>query len=146
MSLITTRTARSVIYFVCIGGLLVLNSLVVLFIWNYLIPTLRIANYQFRISFLEGAGISAFTYVIAFSIRYGLQGERPLDFIRYGKKKQESERKREMKERCSHLTAEQREALKHELVTTCGCKEHNGSGINTEGNMDVSQVKEITVK
>lgn len=119
MSLTSTRTARAVIYFCCIGGLLVFNSLVVMFLWNHVIPTLSVSFNHYHLNFLEGAGISAFTYVIVFAVRYGIQDR---------KKVGESERQREhsaMRERCSHLTPEQREALKHELITTCGCKEEN---------------------
>lgn len=107
------------IYFCCIGGLLVFNSLVVMFLWNYVIPNFPTRINYYQLNFLEGAGITAFTYVFVFAVRYGIQ-ER--------KRGREEESRREnsaMRERCSHLTPEQREALKHELVVTCGCKEES---------------------
>lgn len=113
------------IYFCCIGGLLVFNSLVVVFFFNSVLPLLPNSSVHFDITFLEGAGISAFMYVIAFAVGYGMKGEHPLDLIRYRRNRNVStdDRKQAMRERCSHLTPEQREALKHELVATCGCKE-----------------------
>jgi len=112
MSFLTTRTARTMIYFGCIGGLLVFNSFIVLFLWNTITPSIAPTTYNLSpITFLEGSGITAFAYVIAFSVRYGLQQKR------------QAKQKENLKERCSALTTEQREALKHELVTSCGCKE-----------------------
>lgn len=121
MPILTSRTARTVIYFGCIGGLLVLNSAVVMFIWNSLAPSLLPITYNLSpITFLEGSGVTAFTYVIAFSIRYGLQQKRA------------SEKKEAMKERCNNMTQEQRDALKHELIASCGCKESEPNAIERE--------------
>ena len=121
MPILTTRTARTVIYFGCIGGLLVLNSAVVMFLWNTLAPSFSPHNPHLTpLTFLEGAGVTAFTYVIAFSIRYGLQQKRM------------SEKKEAMKERCNNMTQEQRDALKHELIASCGCKESEPNTIARE--------------
>jgi Mg2+/citrate symporter len=90
-----------------------------MFLWNYVTPTLSINIHHYQLNFLEGAGISAFTYVIVFAIRYGIQERKKVgDHERYAEHST-------VRERCSHLTPEQREALKHELITTCGCKEEN---------------------
>lgn len=107
------------IYFCCIGGLLVFNSLVVMFLWNYVIPNFptRINNYQ--LNFLEGAGITAFAYVIVFAVKYGIQERKK------GRERESMRENSSMRERCSHLTPEQRETLKHELVVMCGCKEQS---------------------
>lgn len=109
MSHWTTTTARTMIYFCCIGGLLVLNSFVVVALWNQVFRDTGSSSPE--LSFLEGAGITAFAYVIIFSIKYGIQSASV------------SKAQRTPAERIAHLTPEQRSALKTELVQTCGCKE-----------------------
>lgn len=109
MSHWTTTTARTMIYFCCIGGLLVLNSFVVVALWNQVFRDSGSSSPE--LSFLEGAGITAFAYVIIFSIKYGIQSASVATV------------QRTAAERVAHLTPEQRSALKTELVQTCGCKE-----------------------
>lgn len=111
MSHWTTTTARTMIYFCCIGGLLVLNSLVVVVLWNQVFRVSGSSSPE--LSFLEGAGITAFAYVIIFSIKYGVQSAAA----------RASQPQRTPSERFAHLTPEQRSALKTELVQSCGCKE-----------------------
>ena len=83
-----------------------------MFCWNTLAPSISHSTSSVSpLTFLEGAGVTAFMYVIAFSVRYGLQQKRM------------SEKKAAMKERCSNMTQEQRDALKQELIASCGCKE-----------------------
>ena len=67
-------TARAIIYILCIGGLLVLNALVVMVLWNQVLGSVIIAERQ--LSFLEGAGITAFAYVGVFGMRHALQAVR----------------------------------------------------------------------
>jgi len=117
MSLLTTKTARSIIYLCCIGGLLALNAFVVVELWN---SVLRSPDTDApELSFLEGAGLTAFAYVFVFAVRYGL---------RYVPPRPTSEPARtftcdERHERYAHLTAEQRSAIKAELIRSCGCQE-----------------------
>ena len=111
MSHWTTTTARTVIYFCSIGGLLVLNSLVVVVLWTQVFRDNSSTSPE--LSFLEGAGLTAFAYVIVFSVRYGIQNARASEAIN-----------RRHAERLSQLTPEQRTALKSELLQNCGCKEN----------------------
>lgn len=113
MSHWTTTTARTMVYFCCIGGLLVLNSFVVVALWNQVFRDSGSSSPE--LSFLEGAGITAFAYVIIFSIKYGIQSAN--------QRAHAASVQRTAAERVAHLTPEQRSALKAELVQTCGCKE-----------------------
>lgn len=119
MSQTTSKVARSIIYLCCIGGLLVFNSLLVVFVWN----ALRSNNTtQPEISFLEGAGLSAFLYVLVFSVRYGLHSKTTL--FSGNKRKAECPPSPHQKARVASLTDAQRTALRKELINSCGCKEN----------------------
>lgn len=110
MSFLTTRTARSMMYLFGIGGLLVCNGFIVAMIWNEVLY--RAMGNEHHLSFLEGIGITAFAYVGVFALKYGgVRGQRPV--------KPQSV----MAKRCAEMTADQRAALRQELVQTCGCKE-----------------------
>jgi hypothetical protein len=111
MSLLTTKTARSMMYMCSIGGLLVLNGFVVMVIWNDMLAESMASTH--RLTFLEGTGITAFAYVVVFAVKYGAatgrRTERPAPTKAAG--------------RCAEMTPEQRAALRHELVHSCGCEE-----------------------
>lgn len=119
MSQLTTKTARSIIYLCCIGGLLALNSLVVVLLWNRLLR--EPSSTSPELSFLEGAGLTAFAYVVIFAVRYGLRsGPSPLS-----RPKQRTAVCNETRtERYAHLSPEERTAIKAELVRSCGCQEN----------------------
>lgn len=119
MSQLTTKTARSIIYLCCIGGLLALNSVVVVLLWNRILR--EPSSTSPELSFLEGAGLTAFAYVVIFAVRYGLRsGPSPLS--RPAPRATECDDARS--ERYAHLTPEERTAIKAELVRSCGCQEN----------------------
>ena len=128
--------ARAIIYISCIGGLLVLHALVVVVLWNQvfdnIIPTDR------AITFLEGAGITAFAYVGAFGVRHALEarrqglsqrqvqpnGERVINIHgAEGLPSQEHHPAQHsaVRERCSRLSAEDKVRLRQTLAQQCGC-------------------------
>ncbi|GMV52825.1 MAG: hypothetical protein D8M52_00125 [Chlorobi bacterium] len=117
MSLLTTRTARSVMYVFCIGGLLMLSSVAVTTVWNALATADE--RDDRKISLLEGAGVSAIAYVLLTAIRYGTKCDVSiLDSLR----RTGQTTYRRAKQDCSHLTPEQKAALKKALVDECGCR------------------------
>ena len=118
MSQLTTKTARSIIYLCCIGGLLALNSLVVVMLWNRVFRDPSSGAPE--LSFLEGAGLTAFAYVAIFAVRYGLRSA-PGPLIK--PRRQPVAAASHNPERFSHLTPEERTAIKAELVRSCGCRE-----------------------
>ncbi len=100
---------------------MVLNSFAVSTCWNIAVDAED--NEERRMSLLEGAGITAFAYVVIVAFRYGskrdvgmLASIRPTIGMKFHTREQ-------MKESCSGLTAEQKAALKQTLVEHCGCKE-----------------------
>jgi hypothetical protein len=101
--MLRSTPARSIITFVGIGGLLSLNAVLVMVIWEAcrsLIPTAQ------HLNFLEATGIVAFAYVVAFALWYPLRN-RPA-----------------RQPDCENLSKEDRERLRQTLITECGCKEH----------------------
>lgn len=123
MSVLTTKTARSIIYLGCIGGLLVINSAVVTVTWNSIVAE---DQQERRLSFLEGAGITAFAYVVVSAVRYSRQPKSDfLQSLRFRHNKsfiQGPDTSREqLRSKCSKLSQEQRDALKRELEEHCGC-------------------------
>ena len=121
MPLIVTRTARSIIYLLCIGGLLALNGLIVTVLWNKVFRSE--ASAAGELSFLEGTGITAFAYVIVLAIRYGIRSV-PANDPNVGIIPEcDHEMQPAGNHRYAHLTSEQRTALKQELVRSCGCRE-----------------------
>ncbi len=112
MSFLTTKTARSMMYLCSIGGLLVVNGIVIMIVWNEFLSD-KLAS-DIRLTFLEGTGIAAFAYVVVFSVKYGAAAGTSLR----GNPRTES-----VATRCAGMTAEQRAALRAELVQSCGCKE-----------------------
>ncbi len=121
MTLLTTRTARTMIYLGCIGGLLVLNSLAVASAWNALV--VRDKDSEANINILEGAGVTAFAYVIVLSLRYGARKNLGVLETMHRRVASATSSREHMREQCSKLTDEQKAALKHELITHCGCSE-----------------------
>lgn len=109
MSLLTTKPARSMMYAVSIGGLLVCNGFMVMLIWNDLLAD--VVDHPHHLSFLEGTGITAFAYVLVFAVKYG----RATGVSRT--------RTPSAAQRCAEMTPEQRSALRNELVQSCGCSE-----------------------
>jgi hypothetical protein len=108
---------------VCIGGLLVCNSSLVWFVWNAVAKS----NNQGigPITLLEGAGITAFFYVIVFSIRYGMRAPRKHTATT-------SAKYMPGESACiDKLTQEQKLALKAELINSCGCKEQGNREATT---------------
>lgn len=112
MSALQTPTARAIIYFCCIGGLLVLNALIVMVLWNEVF--LDLSDTDRRLTFLEGAGLTAFAYVGAFSVRYAVQARQQTT----GKTSSEA-----LRTKCSQMSPEDKAKLKAELVANCGCAE-----------------------
>lgn len=121
MSALQTPTARAIIYFCCIGGLLVLNALIVMVLWNEVF--LDLSDTDRRLTFLEGAGLTAFAYVGAFSVRYAVQARQQT-----AAKTTSSE---SLRTKCSQMSPEDKAKLKAELVAKCGCAEpaatHDGT-------------------
>lgn len=134
-----SSTARAIIYICCIGGLLVLHALVVVVLWNQvfddIIPTDR------AITFLEGAGITAFAYVGAFGVRHALEARRQSLSQRQAHPKRErvidihdvTDRSSQtqpaaqhsaVRERCSQLSAEDKARLRQALAQQCGCTDN----------------------
>lgn len=125
MSTLQTPTARTIIYVCCIGGLLVLHSALVMFIWNVALESL---NNNRTLSFLEGAGFTAFAYVIVVAVRYGRRNAGQSVWPSNSWKQQrtspqEPEVKAPTSDVCKGMSAEDRERLKRELVANCGCVE-----------------------
>lgn len=125
MSALTTKTARSIIYVGCIGGLLVVNSFVVTTAWNSFVAEEREEN---RLTLLEGAGITAFAYVALSGIRYACRPKSTmLDSIRLSAKQSScqtsAEAKDALRERCSQMSQEQKADLKRQLEEQCGCSD-----------------------
>lgn len=110
MSLLTTKTARSMMYLICIGGLLVCNGFIVMVVWNDVLLTAM--NNDHHLSFLEGTGITAFAYVIVFAVKYG-RAER------CATRSQEQT----VASKCAGMALDQRTALRNELIQSCGCQE-----------------------
>ena len=124
MSTLQTPTARTIIYVCCIGGLLVLHSGLVMFIWNVALSSL---NNDRTLSFLEGAGLTAFAYVVVVAVRYGRkqpgQSVWPSTAWKPQQKRgsQVAEAEHVETETCQGLSVEDRERLKRELLANCGC-------------------------
>ena len=128
MSTLQTPSARTIIYVCCIGGLLVLHSILVMFIWNIALASF---NNDRTLSFLEGAGLTAFAYVIVVAVRYGRRnaGEsvwpsatwRPRRATRTAA--HESQPQSTTSHACQDMSIEDRERLKRELIANCGCVE-----------------------
>lgn len=112
MSLLTTKTARSMMYMCSIGGLLVLNGLIVMVIWNDVLAESMESTHQ--LTFLEGTGITAFAYVVVFAVKYGTATARP---------QPQRQVPTTAAGRCAEMTPEQRAALRQELVQSCGCED-----------------------
>jgi hypothetical protein len=113
MSLLTTKPARSMMYAVSIGGLLVCNGIMVMLIWNDLLSD--VIEHQHHLTFLEGTGITAFAYVLVFAVKYGRATGVSQTRTRT--------RTPSAAQRCAEMTPEQRSALRNELVQSCGCSE-----------------------
>jgi hypothetical protein len=127
MSTLQTPTARTIIYVCCIGGLLVIHSALVMFIWNVALSSF---NNDRTLTFLEGAGLTAFAYVVVVAVRYGRKNAGQSVWpARSWKPQQQTEAAHVeeahpvMSETCQGLSAEDRERLKRELVANCGCVE-----------------------
>lgn len=132
MSTNNSPAARSIIYLCCIGGLLVVNSAIVMILWNNVLEDVMASDHD--LSFLEGAGLTAFAYVVVFSVRYGIQGRalpgmRPTSSVRSQPTatpaSPPSQADPSMQRMCSQLTPEERAQLKHELATKAGCRERS---------------------
>lgn len=111
MSIFTSKTARTMMYICSIGGLLVVNGAAVTYLWNTMVEA-RTNMEPLRL--LEGVGITAFAYVIIFGIKFG-RGARPLTV------KATQAADTSVQRRCADMTREQRQALRDELVQSCGC-------------------------
>lgn len=129
MSVLTTKAARSIIYAGCIGGLLVVNSAVVTAVWNGFVAD---DQQERRLTLLEGAGITAFAYVVLSAVRYGRRPSAPIfesihitAHIRQQEQQQQQAQKDTVRTLCSQLTDEQKAALKRELAERCGCKDQH---------------------
>jgi hypothetical protein len=109
MSIFTTKTARTTMYFCSIGGLLVVNGAAVTYFWNTLLQERPGVE---PLHFLDGVGITAFAYVIVFAIKFG-RGASPLI-----KRRQGADTSVERK--CAEMTPEQRGELRKHLAATCG--------------------------
>ncbi|MCX6140828.1 MAG: hypothetical protein NTX15_08380 [Candidatus Kapabacteria bacterium] len=116
MSLLTTKTARTMMYLLGIGGLLVCNGVIVAVIWNGLLHD-SMGN-EHHLTFLEGTGITAFAYVVVFAVKYGRAGVAFSPSRSFNATDGSSVAKR-----CAEMTADQRAALRQELVQSCGCRE-----------------------
>lgn len=123
-------TARAIIYILCIGGLLVLNALVVMVLWNQVFGSVIIAERE--LTFLEGAGITAFAYVCVFGMRHAMQAARagrrtartiPIhDAASAEDLPLSSQRTADtVQSRCSQLSSEDKARLRETLVQQCGC-------------------------
>ncbi|MFN4908049.1 MAG: hypothetical protein ACK475_10820 [Bacteroidota bacterium] len=108
MSILTTTTARTMMYFFSIGGLLVVNGAAVTYLWNTMLES---GGSSEPLRFLEGVGITAFAYVLVFAIKYG-RGVSPLI-----KRQRSSDTSVERK--CAEMTPEQRGELRRHLAATC---------------------------
>lgn len=115
MSTLNSPTARSIIYLSCVGGLLIVNSFVVTFFWNDVVDGVMHSGHH--LTFLEGTGLSAFAYVVVFSVRYGCT-TRAKSASPSTRGQQSS-----VQNKCSAMTAEQKAALKAELRERCGCQD-----------------------
>lgn len=128
MSTLQTPTARTIIYVCCIGGLLVLHSILVMFIWNIALASF---NNDRTLSFLEGAGLTAFAYVVVVAVRYGRKstGESVWPTATWRPQRstrtpvQESPSQPTTSQACQGMSIEDRERLKRELISKCGCVE-----------------------
>jgi len=128
MSTLQTPTARTIIYVCCIGGLLVLHSVLVMFIWN---TALASFNNDRTLSFLEGAGLTAFAYVVVVAVRYGRKSTdvsvwpsatwRPRRTSHTQVPEPQSQPT--PSQACQGMSVEDRERLKRELIANCGCVE-----------------------
>ncbi len=130
MPALQSRTARSIIYLCCIGGLLVCNAFLVSFLWNHALHDMAPDSQE--LTFLEGAGLTAFAYVVVYSIRYGIRSasqpartsmQRSPAESAPCRSEQPSSPDPTLNDLCSKLSAEQRAELKRELISNCGCKD-----------------------
>lgn len=123
-------TARAIIYILCIGGLLVLNALIVMVLWNQVLGSVIIAERE--LTFLEGAGITAFAYVGVFGMRHALQAARaerrnartvPIHVASSAEDVPVSSHREAntVQARCSQMSAEEKARLRETLVQQCGC-------------------------
>lgn len=111
MSVTTTKTARTMMYLGSIGGLLLLQGAIFMGLWNLLSDNLD------DITLLEGIGLSAISYVLIFSFKYGFAtSEKSATAFSF-------QRKTNLAKKCANMTPEQRAQLRTELVEKCGCKE-----------------------
>lgn len=78
-------------------------------LWNLLSDNLE------DMTLLEGIGLSAISYVLIFSFKYGAAD--------YPSKTLPFRRKTNLAKKCADMTPEQRAQLRTELVEKCGCSE-----------------------
>lgn len=131
MPMLNSPTARSIIYLCCIGGLLIVNSTIVMLLWNDVLLDVMESNHD--LTFLEGAGITAFAYVVVFSVRYGMQARRtPPRGSTHGSDTTASERAPgpaqepsdpALRTMCNKLSDSEKAELKKQLINNCGCTE-----------------------
>ena len=75
--LLKSKTARSILYLITIGGLFIFFSLMMLITWNYIInPFINISD----INLLESAGVVSFIYIFIFAVKFGLTGKVEDDY------------------------------------------------------------------
>lgn len=70
MPRLTNIAARSILYLLCIGGLLAFNTGVVMVIWNIGLPALF--DFHAHLAWLEATGLVAIAYVFISAIRFSL--------------------------------------------------------------------------
>lgn len=61
---------KTVLYLLVVGGLLLISSFIIMFIWNNLISSFNVLP----ITYLEAMGINAILYVLVYSVSYGYFG------------------------------------------------------------------------
>lgn len=109
MSVTTTKTLRTMMYLGSIGGVLLFQGAIFMYVWNFLSENLE------DITLLEGIGLSAISYVIMFSFKYGASDRTSASPL--------FRRKTNLEKKCAEMTPQQRAELRSELIEKCGCVE-----------------------
>ncbi|MBU3741018.1 MAG: hypothetical protein FGM24_01910 [Candidatus Kapabacteria bacterium] len=128
-----SSTARAIVYILCIGGLLACNALVVMVLWNQVLTS--VITTDRALTFLEGAGITAFAYIGVFGARHALQVRRkaaPIEVKITSEQQVDSTMAPDydvvtagtspaMHSACAQLSPDEKARLRETLAQQCGC-------------------------
>lgn len=138
-----SSTARAIVYILCIGGLLAFNALVVMVLWNQVLTS--VITTERALTFLEGAGITAFAYIGVYGVRHALQVRRkaePREVTIVSDRPSGSTTSPDydvvtagttpvMHSACAQLSPDEKARLRETLAQQCGCTDRNARDLRS---------------